>query len=118
MTDQTESKVVAAHSQGVTNHYTIAYPEHPARTDDPLKGVKVPVSAAAPALSTAPDKFETAIAESASTLPLREDASLGYHHTPPQFKTGKDAVAYARQRYAQYARERTDQDKDKKTTAA
>lgn len=26
---------VPAHDQGITNHYTIAYPEHPAREDDP-----------------------------------------------------------------------------------
>lgn len=26
---------VAAHNQGISNRYTIAYPEHPAREDDP-----------------------------------------------------------------------------------
>lgn len=77
------------------------------RTDDPLKGVQVPVSKNAPTLSATPDKFERALAESASALPLREDAGKGYHHTMPQFTTGKAAVEYARQRYTQYARERT-----------
>ncbi len=26
---------IAAHNQAITHHYTIHYPEHPARTDDP-----------------------------------------------------------------------------------
>lgn len=80
------------------------------RTDDPLSGVKIPLSGAAPALATAlaaaPDKFQAALAESASDLPLREDATGGYHHAPPKLPSGKAAMDYARQRFTQFARER------------
>lgn len=30
-----EGKTVAAHTQAITNHYTIAFPAHPARENDP-----------------------------------------------------------------------------------
>jgi len=73
------------------------------RADDPLSGVKVPVSGPAPAMAPAPDKFQAALAESASDLPLHEDASGGYHHAPPQLPSGKAAMNYARQRFAEFA---------------
>lgn len=76
------------------------------RTDDPLSGVKVPVSAVAPPLSAKPDKFEAAIAEHAQDLPLHDAAGNGHHHVAPVFATGEAAKAYARQRYQQYAKER------------
>jgi len=76
------------------------------RTDDPLTGVKVPTSAVPPPASAKPDKFETAIAESAEDLPLHDSTGNGHHHVAPLFKTGNAAIQYARQRYQQYAQER------------
>lgn len=80
------------------------------RTDDPLKGITVPVSTAKPALSTAPDKFQIALAQAAADLPVAEDEALGLSGHPnaaPQFATGEEAIAYARRRYAQFAAERS-----------
>jgi hypothetical protein len=76
------------------------------RTDDPRIGVKVPTSAVPAPLSAKPDKFETAIAESAEDLPLHETTGNGHHHVAPVFETGDAAINYARQRYQQYAQER------------
>ncbi|MGA8029329.1 MAG: alkaline phosphatase family protein [Bryobacteraceae bacterium] len=81
------------------------------RTDDPLSGVTVPVSSATQVLSTKPDKFQAALAETASNLPLKEDedpSGHGHHHETPKFTTGQQAVEYARRRFAQYAKERRD----------
>jgi phospholipase C len=90
-------------------HFGDALTLQTARADDPLSGVKVPVSAFAPVLSTQPDDFELALARVAEDLPLAEDedpAKHGYHHPTVQFKTGEDAVNYARRRFEQYALER------------
>jgi len=79
------------------------------RTDDPLSGVSVPVSASAPVLSAAPDKFQSALTEIAANLPLHEDedpGGHGHHQETPKFTKGKDAVEYARRRFTQYAQER------------
>ena len=79
------------------------------RTDDPLSGVTVPVSAGKSTVSAKPDKFQCALAETAASLPLKEDEDArrqGHHHVMPQFTTGSEAVAYARRRFAQYSRER------------
>jgi len=75
------------------------------RTDDPLRGVKIPVSAVAPPPS-GPDKFEAAIASSAADLPIDDSAGNGHHYELPVFKTGEDAKEYARQRYRQFAQQR------------
>ncbi|MBV9154665.1 MAG: hypothetical protein JO097_00250, partial [Acidobacteriaceae bacterium] len=80
------------------------------RTDDPLSGVNVPVSPSVQVLSAKPDKFQCALAETAANLPLAQDedpGKHGQHHEMPQFTIGQDAVQYAKQRYEQYAKERT-----------
>jgi phospholipase C len=76
------------------------------RTDDPLGGVKVPAGAVPSPASARPDKFQTAIAESAADLPLHDATGNGHHHVAPVFETGDAAIQYARQRYRQYAQER------------
>jgi phospholipase C len=76
------------------------------RPDDPLSGVKVPVSAVAPR-SAGPDKFEAAIAASAADLPIDDPTGNGHHYELPAFKTGEQAKEYARQRYRQFAQQRT-----------
>jgi phospholipase C len=73
------------------------------RSDDPLNGVKVPVSAVAPPTSR-PDKFEAAIAASAADLPIAGTGN-GHHHEPPAFATGEAAKEYARRRYQQFAQQ-------------
>jgi phospholipase C len=72
------------------------------RKDDPLSGVKVPVAGRAPAQAAGPSHLEQALANSAELLPVSDTAGPGYHHEMPAFKTGADAVNYARQRYAAY----------------
>ena len=99
----TARDAVAPHVGGVL---TLATP----RTDDPLSGVTVPVSAGASTRASKPDKFQCAIAEAASNLPLQEDEDPGrhgHHHVMPQFTTGEEAVEYARQRYKRYSQERS-----------
>jgi len=76
------------------------------RTDDPLSGVKAPVSSLPLPASGPPDKFEAAIAQSAADLPIYDPTGNGYHHVPPVFATGEQAREYARQRYGQYAQQR------------
>jgi phospholipase C len=80
-----------------------------ARTDDPLAGVKVPVNKTALVATSDPDKFQSALAESAGDLPIDDPTGNGHHHVAPSIKTGDDAVAYARQRYKQYRQQRAHQ---------
>jgi len=80
-----------------------------ARHDDPLAGVKVPVNRTALVATNAPDKFQSALAESAGDLPIEDPTGNGHYYVAPQIKTGADAVAYARQRYAAYAEQRSRQ---------
>jgi phospholipase C len=80
-----------------------------ARTDDPLSGVKVPANTTPLVATNEPDKFQSAIAESAEDLPIEDTTGNGHHHVAPQIKTGDDAIAYARQRYKQYRQQRTRQ---------
>jgi phospholipase C len=80
-----------------------------ARTDDPLSGMKVPVSGAVPPSGFPPDKFQAALARSAADLPLAEDEDAGRHghHSPSAvFTTGQEAVEFARRRYRDFADER------------
>ena len=79
------------------------------RTDDPLSGITPPVAAKL-AIPDIPDKFQLALAQFASDLPLAEDegpARFGRHAIVPPFQTGEQALDYARRRYSQYALERS-----------
>jgi phospholipase C len=76
------------------------------RTDDPLAGVKPPVSKRTPKLPAEPNHLETALAEGANALPVPEGKGKGHQHEPPKFKTGKEAVAFAKKRYRDYAKSR------------
>jgi phospholipase C len=79
-----------------------------ARVDDPLSGVKPPVSSAAPKLPAGPDRLETALAEAAARLPER-DGRAGHQYALPHFATGDEAVNYAKARYRDYAQTRKDE---------
>jgi phospholipase C len=73
------------------------------RTDDPLAGVKPPAAPAAlPAHGRAPSHLENVLAQSAQMLPVSDRAGHEYHHETPHFKTGADAVAYARRRHRDF----------------
>jgi phospholipase C len=82
----------------VSGVLTLATP----RTDDPLAGFKVPAAKSTPPLPAGPDQLEMALAEGAERLPIDEGAA-GHQHVLPQFKSGKEAVDYARRRYRKYA---------------
>jgi phospholipase C len=73
-----------------------------ARQDDPLSGIKVPSSTAAPKPPPGPDHLQQALAESAALLPVSDTAGPGYHHEMPKFHTGQDAMNYVRARYLAY----------------
>jgi len=73
-----------------------------ARADDPLSGVKVPTSSAAPVHPPGPTHLEQALAESAELLPVSDQTANAYHHEMPTFKNGSEAVAYATARYRAY----------------
>lgn len=73
------------------------------RKDDPLAGSKVPASKSAPRLPAGPDHLEMALAEGAERLPVPEGHNAGHKHVLPQFRSGKEAVDYARRRYRKYA---------------
>ena len=77
---------------------TLAQP----RKDDPLSGVKVPTNAARRAAAPGPSHLEQALADSAELLPVSDTPGPGYHHYVPEFRTGKEAVEYARARYRAY----------------
>jgi phospholipase C len=78
------------------------------RTDDPLAGLKVPASKSKPALPAGPDNLQTALAEGAERLPVADDGkNAGHKHPLPDFKSGKEAVDYARQRFAKFSRGRS-----------
>jgi phospholipase C len=82
----------------VSGVLTLATP----RTDDPLAGLTVPAAKSTPPLPAGPDHLEMALAEGAERLPIDEGAA-GHQHVLPQFKSGKEAVDYARRRYRKYA---------------
>jgi len=82
----------------VSGVLTLATP----RTDDPLSGLKVPASKSTPPLPAGPDHLEMALAEAAERLPIDEGAA-GHQHALPQFKSGREAVDYARRRYRTFA---------------
>jgi phospholipase C len=74
-----------------------------ARQDDPLKSVAVPIAGTVPQHSVGPSHLEQALADSAELLPVSDPGFKGgYHHQMPVFKSGADAVNYARARYQAY----------------
>jgi phospholipase C len=75
------------------------------RKDDPLAGLKVPASKSIPPLPAGPDDLEMALAEAAERLPAANSGDAGHQHVLPAFKSGEEAVDYARRRYREYARQ-------------
>jgi phospholipase C len=74
-----------------------------ARTDDPLSGAKVPKSIGkAPAQPKGPDHLELALAATAEHLPISDQPGNGQHHEMPAFRSGAEAVKYARARFRTY----------------
>jgi phospholipase C len=78
-----------------------------ARSDDPLKGVKVPASKGAPKKAAAVNHLVQALVDSANRLPVADAAGNGHHSETPVIKNEDDALDYVRARYAAY-----DQKKD------
>jgi phospholipase C len=76
------------------------------RTDDPLAGVKPPVSKTSPRISSAPNHLVTALAETATSLPVPEAKGKAHRHDTPPFKNDQEAVAYADKRFRDYAKSR------------
>jgi len=82
-----------------------------ARTDDPLASVKAPQASQKAPPADQPDHLQAALAEMSATLPGSDDR--GHTPAPRNFATGKDAIAYARRRFADYARVRQHRDSGK-----
>ena len=70
-----------------------------ARTDDPLKGVVVPVATGRGPSTTRPSHLQEVQAELVSRLPV-PDAHGGMHHRMPHLKTSADYQAYIDSRTA------------------
>ena len=77
-----------------------------ARTDDPLSGVNAPTSKSNPKMPAGPAHLEQVLADGAAQLPLTAPGEKGHHLEPPKFKSGKDAVTFARKRFQQLDRKR------------
>jgi phospholipase C len=71
------------------------------RTDDPLAGVVVPVSASQNPDADRPSHLQEVHAELVSRLPI-PDARGGTHHTMPELKTNADYTDYIRTRTAEW----------------
>jgi phospholipase C len=84
------------------------------RTDDPLAGVKPPVSKTSPKLSSAPNHLVMALAQTATSLPVPEAGGKAHNHDTPQFKTDQEALAYANKRFDDYAQSRSRPKKQRK----
>ncbi|HXQ20192.1 MAG TPA: alkaline phosphatase family protein [Candidatus Acidoferrales bacterium] len=78
-----------------------------ARTDDPLKGVKVPSSGKQPPAPKAPSHLEQKLAESAENLPVSDKPGPGYHHEMPPLRSSADVLKYVRARHRAYDRKLT-----------
>jgi phospholipase C len=76
---------------------TLAQP----RTDDPLSGVTVPVSAARNPAEDRPSHLQQVHAELVAALPV-PDTRGGTHHVMPALRTGADYDAYIRARTAMW----------------
>lgn len=75
---------------------------HRARTDDPLHGIKPPVSKESVAHDDAPDHLQHLYAESMACLPLEEMTKKGRTHDMPTFRNSDEAMAYGQRRYDDY----------------
>jgi phospholipase C len=87
-----------------------------ARTDDPLAKVKAPQSSPAPqaaagvpaaaaaAGANGPDHLEQVYADSVSRLPIADDKGQPHPQEVDHFATGKEAMAWAHQRYAEFVK--------------
>ncbi len=73
-----------------------------ARSDDPLKGVKAPVSSGAVHKGTGVNHLVQALVDSAGRLPVSDAPGNGHHHQPPVLKDEDTALDYVRARYAAY----------------
>jgi phospholipase C len=72
------------------------------RSDDPLKGVKIPVSSASHPAKSVPSKLEAIHAKKLSQLPIRNDQGT-YDHTPPDMSSSAEVGDYIRGRSAAWS---------------
>lgn len=68
------------------------------RTDDALKGVKVPAPGKKDPQKGRPTHLQKVHAELVANLPVRDKTGDGRHHEPPALKKGKDYKRYIRER--------------------
>ena len=78
-----------------------------ARSDDPLKGVKVPSNGKQPKPPKGPSHLELKLAESAENLPVSDRPGAGYHHEMPPLRSSADVLKYVRARHRAYDRKLT-----------
>lgn len=64
------------------------------RTDDPLKGVKVPKASGKDPAKGKPTHLQKVHAELVANLPVRDKSGDGAHHEPPKLKTSRDYQRY------------------------
>ena len=77
-----------------------------ARTDDPLKGLTPPKSASQPKFGKEPSHLELAVAQAMATLPISDEKGNVVSSHVPTFKTGKEALTFARARYRAFYKHR------------
>ena len=77
-----------------------------ARTDDPLKGLTPPKSASQPKFGQEPHHLELAVAQAMATLPISDEKGNVVSSHVPTFKTGKEALTFARARYRAFHKHR------------
>lgn len=83
-----------------------------ARTDDPMKDVKAPVSKENIVFDDEPDHLQKLYANAMSSLPNEDVSRKGHFHEPPSFKNSDEAMDYGHKRYDEYYRYRDDYDND------
>jgi phospholipase C len=72
------------------------------RTDDPLKGVQIPVSGTPHPNQSKPSLLDQIHASKVSNLPLRNDQGAYDHHTPPDLSTSAAVGDYIQMRTAEW----------------
>lgn len=72
------------------------------RTDDPLRGIQIPVSNATHPLQARPTTLEKIHASKVAKLPMRNDNGSYDHHTAPDLSTSDSMGDYIRMRTAEW----------------
>jgi phospholipase C len=87
------------------------------RTDDALKGVKVPPPSGKDPAKGKPTHLQKVHAELVANLPVRDGSGDGDHHEPPKLRTSREYQRYIIKRTEAWKASRAAETKEKKTTA-